>query len=101
LNRLLRWSVLIGAIALVTGALPAHAGVNVWQKDDSYIDVGMLIQTQGRALDGGGAGTDSNTDSIFFRRLRPFERISWADQGRRRLFSFGESRRRPCSFRPS
>ena len=72
MNRLLRWSVLVGAIALVTGALPAHAGVNVWQKDDSYIDVGMLIQTQARALDGGGAGTDPNTDSIFFRRLRPF-----------------------------
>jgi hypothetical protein len=51
---------------------PAHAGVNVWQKDDSYIDVGLLIQTQARFTDAGGAGTNSNLDNIFFRRLRPF-----------------------------
>jgi len=53
-------------------ALPVHAGVNVWQKDDAYIDVGLLVQTQGRQISAGGAGTDPNTDSIFFRRLRPF-----------------------------
>ena len=53
-------------------AFPAHAGVNVWQKDDSYVDVGLLIQTQGRIVTGSGAGTDPNQDSIFFRRLRPF-----------------------------
>ena len=52
--------------------VPAHAGVNVWQKDDAYIDVGLLVQTQGRQISAGGAGTDSNADSIFFRRLRPF-----------------------------
>ena len=70
-----RLSIVLGActvIILGLCALPVHAGVNVWQKDDAYIDVGLLIQTQARVLTGGGAGTDSNTDSIFFRRLRPF-----------------------------
>ena len=67
---------LMYAVALSISVLmlvqTAQAGVNVWQKDDSYVDVGLLIQTQGRVVDGGGAGTDANTDSIFFRRLRPF-----------------------------
>lgn len=68
-------SVVFGACAvLILGlcTVPAHAGVNVWQKDDSYIDVGMLIQTQARAVNGGGAGTNQSLDNIFFRRLRPF-----------------------------
>jgi hypothetical protein len=34
--------------------------------------VGLLIQTQARFIDAGGAGTDTNLDNIFFRRLRPF-----------------------------
>jgi len=70
-----RLRVMFGACAvMILGlwALPVHAGVNVWQKDDAYIDVGLLVQTQGRAISAGGAGTDPNTDSIFFRRLRPF-----------------------------
>ena len=62
----------IVAIAISVGVAPVHAGVNVWQKDDAYIDVGLLIQTQGRQISAGGAGTDPNSDSIFFRRLRPF-----------------------------
>jgi hypothetical protein len=52
--------------------VPAHAGVNVWQKDDAYIDVGLLVQTQFRAVEGGGAGSDPDNERIFFRRLRPF-----------------------------
>jgi len=62
----------IVAIAISVGVAPAQAGVNVWQKDDAYIDVGLLVQTQGRQISAGGVGTDSNADSIFFRRLRPF-----------------------------
>lgn len=60
------------AIMLGLCALPAQAGVNVWQKDDSYVDVGLLIQVQARAINGNGVGTDSSMDNIFFRRLRPF-----------------------------
>jgi len=67
---------LMFAVAVIAAvgvfAPPAHAGVNVWQKDDSYVDVGLLVQVQARAIEGNGAGTDSKTDSIFFRRLRPF-----------------------------
>jgi hypothetical protein len=59
-------------IVLALLAWPAHAGVNVWQKDDSYVDVGLLVQTQVRAVNGSGTGTDASTNSIFFRRLRPF-----------------------------
>jgi Phosphate-selective porin O and P len=70
-----RLGFLFGACAVIIlglCVLPAHAGVNVWQKDDSYVDVGLLIQTQARAIDGGGAGTNANSDGVFFRRLRPF-----------------------------
>jgi len=56
---------------MVALALPVQAGVNVMQKDDSYLDVGILIEVQGRAVQNPIANTAID-DGVFFRRLRPF-----------------------------
>lgn len=59
------------AIMLGLCALPAQAGINVMQKGDSYLDMGMLIDVQGRVVgqDNPNLGIDNG---VFFRRLRPF-----------------------------
>ena len=61
----------IVAVAMVALALPVQAGVNVMQKDDSYLDLGILIEVQGRAVQNPNANTEID-DGVFFRRLRPF-----------------------------
>jgi|HubBroStandDraft_6_1064221.scaffolds.fasta_scaffold36987_2 hypothetical protein len=58
-------------IALCAFAVPVRADVTVWQKGDSYLDLNMLVQVQGRYVWASGAGTTPDGATVFFRRLRP------------------------------
>ena len=61
-------AVTIMGIAL---ALPAQAGINVMDKGDSYLDMGMLLDIQARHVDNE-VRNMGISDGVFFRRLRPF-----------------------------
>ena len=53
-------------IVLCALAIPARADVTVYQNGDSYLDLQMLIQVQGRYVWGSGAGTTPDGADVFF-----------------------------------
>ena len=57
-------------IALCALARPSVAEVTA-ENGDSYLDLNMLVQVQGRYVWSNGAGTTPDGAAVFFRRLRP------------------------------
>jgi hypothetical protein len=73
-SRMIRRYFTCGVTVIMIGLglpLPVQASVNVWQKEDRYLDVGFLIEVQGRYVQNPqpNIGVDNG---VFFRRLRPY-----------------------------
>jgi len=61
--------VLLPILSLFVVSVPAWAGVTVFKEGDKYVKIGGRIQLQYHQIDPEGGEV---TDSIFFRRLRPY-----------------------------
>lgn len=74
-NVLSKRNLLFGFAAMLLGlaglARPADAGINVMEKNDSYLDMGMLLDIQARDVQNASPNMGIK-DGVFFRRLRPF-----------------------------
>ncbi|UCF67089.1 MAG: hypothetical protein JSV80_15100, partial [Acidobacteriota bacterium] len=78
-------------MAVLAGALavPAFAGVVVYEKDGKKVEVGGRIQLQYRNIDG---ESDDSFDRVFFRRLRPYLAGTVTENWFGKIqFDFGES----------
>ena len=66
-----RFTILTLALALmaVAIAVPASAGITVYEKDDKYVEIGARLQLQYHMTDPDGGDSE---DELFFRRLRPY-----------------------------
>lgn len=63
-------SMILGlALVAAAVALPAAAGITVYEKDDKYVEIGGRIQIQYHMTD---PDDGDSEDELFFRRLRPY-----------------------------
>ena len=65
----IQWIAVVAALAVHVS--PVCAGINVMQKGDSYLDMGMLLDIQARQV-WNQQPNSSIDEGVFFRRLRPF-----------------------------
>jgi len=63
-----KWALALTILA-TTVAVPAEAGIKVYEKDDKYVEIGGRLQLQYMMIDPEGGDSE---DDVFFRRLRPY-----------------------------